>query len=391
MLQNLDAHSLALAAALGALVLAVSMAGIFLAGTRERAVMDWALAGLFFSIGQIITFLTLAPTVGMVSPGWLALINATIFVGHGLVLLGVQAHVGQTRSTAVVTLIGLAILISVGFWPLMQDSWAFRISTLSLFYVVVCVLAARLLWSNAPEKLKPYRRAVAGVILAYAAFLLLRLGMVLAPELAQGTAVRDGLMVPVLIAALLFYLFLSVSLSLMLFRKKEINLQYLARHDPLTGLLNRYSLEQFASREMARAQRGGAPFALVSFDMDLFKTVNDTYGHAAGDQLLKEVADRTCAVIRDADIAFRMGGEEFLVMLPDADGETACQVADRLRDALTSRPISFHEMEIPVSASFGIAVLDPLKDDWESLLQRADRALYLAKDRGRNRVEVEAP
>ena len=388
MLHNLDAHSLALTAALGALVLAVSMTGIFLAGTRDRAVMDWALAGMFFSIGQIISFLTLAPPVDVVSPVWLALINATIFFGHGLVLLGVQTHIGRSRSTRVVTVIALGILISIWLWPMMQDNAVFRISTLTLFYVAVSVLAAWLLWTAESAKLKTYRRAVAGVIVAYAVFLLLRMGVTMAPEAAVGTPDHNGLMVAMLIAALLFYLFLSVSLSLMLFRKKEVRLQYLARHDPLTGLLNRYSLEQFVSQEMARARRGGASFALVSFDMDLFKTVNDTYGHVAGDSLLKEVADRASTVIRDADIAFRMGGEEFLVMLPEADGETACQVADRLRAALTSCPITFQGKEIPVSASFGIAVLDPVNDDWESLLRRADRALYRAKERGRDRVEV---
>lgn len=388
MFQSLDAHTLALAAALGALVLAVSMGGIYLAGTRDRSVMKWALAGVFFSIGQIFNCFTLAPDVATVSPALLALINSSNFLGHAMLLLGVQAHMGRTESPLPLIAAALAILVSVWFWPMMHENVVLRVSTLSVLYVGVSVTTAWLLWFGHSPDLKPYRRAVAGIILSYAVFLSLRMGVLLTPETVNGTEPRDNVLVPVLVAALVFYLFLGVALSLMLFSKKEANLQHLARHDALTGLLNRYSLEEYASRELARARRGGNQFALVSFDMDMFKSVNDNHGHAAGDQLLKEVANRVCTVIRDADVAFRMGGEEFLVMLPDSNQETASQVADRLRDALISHPILYRDYEIPVSASFGVAVLDPEMDDWERLLRRADRALYLAKERGRNRVEI---
>lgn len=388
MFESLDAHTLALAAALGALVLAVSMGGIYLAGTRDRSVMSWALAGVFFSIGQIVNCFALAPDVVTVHPVMLALINGSNFFGHGMLLLGVQVHLERRRSLLVIGGMALVILLVVWLWPLMHEDAIVRISTLSLLYVGVSMMTAWLLWSGNSSDLKPYRRAVAGIILAYAVFLLLRMGMLWFPGARDGLESRDDLLVSVLVAALLFYLFLGVALSLLLFRKKEASLQYMARHDALTGLHNRYSLEEYASRELARARRGGSRFSVVSFDMDMFKGVNDDYGHSAGDQVLREVADRVCGVIRDVDIAFRMGGEEFLVMLPDADEQTAHQVADRLRDALISQPITYREQEISISASFGVAELSPLSDDWERLLRRADRALYLAKDRGRNRVET---
>ena len=156
----------------------------------------------------------------------------------------------------------------------------------------------------------------------------------------------------------------------------------LADTDALTGLHNRRTFHETLSREVARAQRYGRTLALIVLDLDDFKIVNDTHGHLAGDAVLAEVGERLRSVARSADVACRIGGEEFAVILPEcvlADAEAFYQ---RLANAITARPIS----EIgSVQFSAGIGELRP-DDDSVSLFERADRSLYAAKGAGKNRA-----
>jgi diguanylate cyclase (GGDEF)-like protein len=156
----------------------------------------------------------------------------------------------------------------------------------------------------------------------------------------------------------------------------------LADTDALTGLHNRRTFHETLSREVARAQRYGRTLALIVLDLDDFKVVNDTHGHLAGDAVLAEVGERLRSVARSADVACRIGGEEFAVILPEcvlADAEAFYQ---RLANAISTRPIS--EIDA-VQFSAGIGELRP-DDDSVSLFERADRSLYAAKGAGKNRA-----
>lgn len=152
-------------------------------------------------------------------------------------------------------------------------------------------------------------------------------------------------------------------------------LEKLSRTDPLTGAANRRHLDEELSREMSRAQRSGAPLTLAFMDLDYFKRFNDTYGHAAGDKLLVEMVGLWRSVLRDIDLLARIGGEEFVVMLPDADTEEARDIVERMR-SLTPRG---------QTCSAGIAKYR-LGETAEELLERADSALYAAKHAGRDQV-----
>jgi diguanylate cyclase (GGDEF)-like protein len=156
----------------------------------------------------------------------------------------------------------------------------------------------------------------------------------------------------------------------------------LADTDALTGLHNRRTFHETLSREVARAQRYGRTLALIVLDLDDFKVVNDTHGHLAGDAVLAEVGERLRSVARSADIACRIGGEEFAVILPECGLVDAEAFYQRLATAITTRPIS----EIgSVQFSAGIGELRS-DDDPVSLFERADRSLYAAKDAGKNRA-----
>ncbi len=158
--------------------------------------------------------------------------------------------------------------------------------------------------------------------------------------------------------------------------------------DGLTGLHNRHYLDSHLGVLVDRANARGRPLSLCMMDIDRFKAINDTYGHDAGDDILRGFAKRIRAAVRGADLACRYGGEEFVVVMPDTPTEVAVRVAERLREAVGSDPFRVHSdgRRIAVTASFGISTLIGLGDTTENLVKRADEALYEAKKEGRNRV-----
>ncbi len=159
-----------------------------------------------------------------------------------------------------------------------------------------------------------------------------------------------------------------------------------ATTDPLTGLNNRRQYERLFGQELARAERKGQTLALCIIDLDHFKQVNDTWGHSAGDKVLKAVASLCRANFRTIDIIGRLGGEEFVVLLPDTDLQTAAHIARRFIDALAAEPIGIGTQSIHLTATVGVVERRPEETALESLVQRADAAMYQGKRAGRNRV-----
>jgi diguanylate cyclase (GGDEF)-like protein len=168
-------------------------------------------------------------------------------------------------------------------------------------------------------------------------------------------------------------------------------MQSMAERDALTGLPNRRRLRQAGEEEHRRARRFGHPVAALLLDLDHFKQVNDRHGHGAGDDVLREVARRIQATVREIDVPARYGGEEFAVLLPETGLDTAREVGERIRLAVMSTPMETRKGPIPVTLSAGVAALEAGRGDLGSLLEAADKALYQAKAAGRNRVEVAAP
>ncbi|GIX30187.1 MAG: hypothetical protein KatS3mg124_0659 [Porticoccaceae bacterium] len=174
-------------------------------------------------------------------------------------------------------------------------------------------------------------------------------------------------------------------------KRAEEHLEYLAHFDPLTGLANRSQLTERLRQMAAAAARHGTLLAVVFADLDNFKLVNDSLGHAAGDQLLRILGERLRSELRATDCAARLGGDEFVILLPDLTDETALQVVlERLR-TLFSRPVQVGERELSVSASLGVSLCPTDGSDAEALLRYADAALYEAKAQGRNRIQRYRP
>jgi two-component system cell cycle response regulator len=162
-----------------------------------------------------------------------------------------------------------------------------------------------------------------------------------------------------------------------------------ATHDSLTGLWNHEEILGILKRELARAERGRDPVGAIMVDLDHFKKVNDSYGHITGDAVLRTAARRMLSLMRPYDAIGRYGGEEFLVVLPGCDQDSAAALAERIRLSIDSDHMETPEGNIPVTISLGVAASGKeRRRNTNSLVQAADSALYRAKEKGRNRVEV---
>lgn len=158
-----------------------------------------------------------------------------------------------------------------------------------------------------------------------------------------------------------------------------------AMHDALTGLPNRESYQQRIEQETHRIERYGGSLSLMMCDIDLFKRINDNYGHLAGDKVLKIIARSLQSNLRDSDFIARFGGEEFIVLMPETSAEEAKFVADKLRKKIEESPFNFKKEPVQITISFGISEFSQ-GESLEEVFQRADKALYKAKENGRNQV-----
>lgn len=161
-------------------------------------------------------------------------------------------------------------------------------------------------------------------------------------------------------------------------------LEQLAHFDPLTNVWNRYRIEEAINAEMVAAKRYAAAFALLLFDVDNFKQINDTHGHSVGDDVLVALARLVESSLRGCDRLGRWGGEEFIVLATHSDVDAVMGLAERLRSLVAELPIV--GLELSITVSIGVAVWQP-GDSCKTIISRADDAMYRAKHGGRNRVE----
>lgn len=231
---------------------------------------------------------------------------------------------------------------------------------------------------------KPVVRAGQGAIAAFGApfgWLIIRWlqGADLSVELASNLGLYSYMLIGTITAFSMFGWFVG---------SKEQHLTTLVLRDALTGVFNVRFFRERLQEEISFAQRNETALTLISFDLDHFKKVNDTYGHSVGDQVLTAISEAAASVVRKHEVLARVGGEEFSVLLPQSETEYGVIIAERLRKSMAGVVVTLDNgKNVSVTVSLGVAGLNDT-DDAKSLYDKADRALYLAKEKGRNRVEV---
>jgi diguanylate cyclase (GGDEF)-like protein len=198
-----------------------------------------------------------------------------------------------------------------------------------------------------------------------------------------------------LLNALFLYLFaalLAAGIMLVVgaFRRQAFlaqkRLLHSARHDSLSGAANRAYLTELGNREIALARRHKHPMAAAMIDIDHFKRVNDVYGHAVGDIVIRQLVKTCTGNLREGDLFGRFGGEEFVCVMPQTDASDALACTERMRRSIEDLHLDTERGSLRFTISAGVAVLDPDHDGWDGLLKQADEALYQAKETGRNRT-----
>lgn len=370
-----------LSTTLGTLML---LAGRAWPAPLDRYVRQWGLA----MIGSGAAWLLFALRDVLTPVATLAVAHALLIAATLGLVRAIRGLFGQrVNRWSDVAIIGLPVAVSSWFtW--IDPSLSARIVSLTLGVGVASVAGIVALLRYAP---RPHQ---AGVITTLGCFALMAtlLGARAFAELVAPVATVDFYS-PAPLHALTFALgvfapvIATVGFVMMAHDQVRRELDHLASRDPLTGMLNRRSLEQLAEHILANAAHRRQSAALLLVDADHFKRINDSMGHAAGDEALRSLSDSLLKSARRGDLIGRLGGEEFLMVLPDTDAASAAAAAERVRLEVCAHDLALGDQRVHLEVSIGVA-MSGVGDDFASVLRRADQALYAAKRAGRNRVAV---
>jgi diguanylate cyclase (GGDEF)-like protein len=382
----MDAFTLVVASALASIIMAGSMALLYRADRRQRCLLDWMAAGLCFTGNSVLGAVALelqldhflVPACG----------NALYVAGHFGILAGVRRHVGLASGWALLALVAAAVF-ALHLLPALQASVTHRLLLFTPLIVALNATVVATLWRHLPRG----GRAAYVPLAAMEGVFLLQLSLralYLAANRDHALTLLGNqfLQTSGTLFVLIFLSVTTMSCALIVASRQVQALRHAALTDALTGWRNRRSLHDMADAAFERRVRDGGPLAFVTFDIDHFKSINDRNGHDVGDEVIVAVAKLCGTKTRDSDVAARIGGEEFAVLLADVAPEAVRDLAEAVRARIAAAPLRLRDHVVPMTVSAGVATRSPHDGSWEDILRRADEALYHAKTHGRNRVDV---
>lgn len=312
------------------------------------------------------------------------LANALVLLGVGLLSAGVRVF--DRRSFGAWFLAPALLWLLLVPLPAINESTTARTALMSLGLALAALLIARELWRGRAEQ--PLARlALALFCLLQVAASLARAAAAIGYGLPQDFLQAGGWWAVSLFQPVVLLILLAMFGVMAVMERQRSRFRRQAALDPLTGVLNRGGFEERARSVLERAGREGRVIALVVFDLDRFKQINDLHGHAAGDRILVAFCRLAEGLLRGDDIFGRVGGEEFAVLLLDVEEAEALALAERIRAAFDGLGVLHEERAVATTLSAGVAVARGEAAELERLSVHADRALYRAKAAGRNRVE----
>ncbi len=364
---------------------AAALVSLYVTNRTDKAMRDWAIAGVFFFVCNLVILASTTYAMPwLLSP---VLTNVMYIGAHGFILSGITRHTRNESATRTVALF-TTLVFAIQFIPAVRENVSYRLLAILPVMLTLNVLSLFHLWRLRNTCMgKGYWSAI-GVLTLFIAFTLVNMVVLLVYPTQLEFLGRDIVQTTNLLATTLYIAGITLGIVFIHVWQRELTLQTISRTDALSGWFNRHALNEFAQREFARCQRDQTAFAFIIFDIDHFKKVNDTYGHTVGDDAIRHVSHVAKDATREYDYHFRLGGEEFVLMLSGLKISDIKVVAERVRHAIQSAPFSTAEDSVSLSLSLGIATME--KDDlnWHVVLERADNALYRAKKSGRNKSEL---
>ncbi len=371
------------------ILLALIMVIYWRTQTTYRGFGFWALANIISAVAYLLYGLR-----GMI-PGILSIVLATAFAGAAFILRleAIRYFFGKDRwlrssIPASILFVGLFL-----YFTEVRDSAVIRNTILTVMVVSYSIICTYHLTKNANHKQRIFTYAISLIFLIYSAIMIIRVIVWWINPLERNLLAQT----PVNIIFFFFeivahtgttVLFLMLNTqrfsSDLLATQKEF--ENLATIDSLTNVNNRRMFFELGTLDFLRARRLDHPFSLLTFDFDLFKEVNDGYGHAAGDMVLRDALIVVRKNIRDIDVLGRTGGDEFAICFPETSVTDAMSAAGRIQRALSTSEFTWQGKTITVTLSIGIAELSDRDQNFDALIQRSDQYLYVAKRAGRNQI-----
>ncbi len=364
--------------------LVLLVVGRALSESYRTSVNWWVGATLLQPVGFVLLTLrdTLSPVVAVV------LANTFVALGFAayVVALGRFFRLPVPWRT-LSGLVAAAAAVST-YWGLLVPDIPLRLIAISVVLAVLLGMSAAIVYRHGEGAV----RHVAGVSFAAACGLMAYRAIVLVFDPTLVTSVFQLTHVQLLTYAVgsVLPVIATIGFLLMCTERSQRELERAARVDYLTGCYNRRAIEELATQSIAAARRHGLPLSVLVLDIDHFKRINDALGHAMGDLALVESVRRIRGTLRTEDVLGRLGGEEFIVLMPNADGNSAVSAGERIRRSFSEQPLPLDGHDRSVTLSIGVAVLAPMDREFSQLLQRGDRAMYAAKNAGRDLVMPDA-
>jgi diguanylate cyclase (GGDEF)-like protein len=380
----MDAFTLIVASGLAAAIMAAAMLMLYRASSRAAGLLDWSMAGAFFVSSNLVAFS--AALAGVHDVRIAAVGNALYIAGHFGIVAGLRRHLGLPPRYWLLVLVVVAVLL-LHQTEFAAQSVANRLLLFTPIIVSINACAVWPLWRLPRDGARAAYMPLMVLELLFMTQMIVRAGYIGFHRTTNLTFLgSQALQTLGSLSVFVFLMVAGMSCALIVIREQELALRKASLTDSLTGWLNRRALHDIADREFSRAMRTQQPMAFITFDIDHFKSVNDRHGHSTGDLAIRHVTVLAAQALRGYDALFRLGGEEFAVLIAGSDDDTSLCIAERVRDLIARTPLHVDGKTVPMTVSVGLAACTADDASWEDALRRADIALYRSKQTGRNRV-----
>ncbi len=381
---QLDVGSMAISCSF----LATLVASILFAARRSyepdihASLTIWATALLFVVISSAPFVWSLAASLPVIVIG-----NSSLVAGYTGFAMALRRFMARPLPLAVYVLPLLAVVVGTIFFSTIVPSYSLRVALVIVFLLALQATLVRPIFHSLRRGGEVGQRVVALSFLASIVALVARLAWEWRPA-APSLSWLAGIDVVGLHMLLIWMTPVVASIGFLLMCNERLMraTRHLAETDALTGIYGRRAILEQSEFALASARGNGLPMSVLMIDADHFKLVNDHHGHEAGDAVLVELVRRLRNALRSDDVIGRVGGEEFLALLPGTDGRSALEIADRLLNAVRVTPIDHEVLSVSMTLSIGVAAFAGRDANLDALIRRADAALYAAKDAGRDRA-----